>query len=166
MSVLRTIEYRRISAYYNGKVAKRSGLPYMKHIDDGLKILEALGAARVTKKAWCLHALIQSDVEFVENLHLLERCDAVAVALAIEYRHTANAYLSRMPEQTEPKTGVSSKIRQMLIADKIQNYHDLITHNMKHPRYWSLCGYFNNWLNALLCSVPGEVDRLMALLDV
>jgi hypothetical protein len=39
-----TWQYRLITQHYTGKIAKRSKLPYIKHIDEGIEILNRIGA--------------------------------------------------------------------------------------------------------------------------
>lgn len=77
-----------------------------------------------------------------------------AVLLAMEYRNIANQYLSHRVINSidDIELGPVPGIRQMLIADKIQNYKDfLIYHKDTHERAAELDEYFKNWLAKLDC---------------
>jgi hypothetical protein len=57
------IHYRLIEEYYRGRRANRSGLPYINHIHEGLRVLEIIGAGDMTRAAFCIHPIVQSDEE-------------------------------------------------------------------------------------------------------
>ena len=67
----------------------------------------------------------------------------------MEYRRVANSYLSH--DVPEDFVGFScEEVKQMLIADKVQNYKDfLIYHSETHPRKEELDFYFNKWFEFL-----------------
>jgi len=148
-SICDTEEYKAIETVYGDRQAKRSGVFYMQHIDEGLRILELLGADLATKQAFCLHPLFQSDADLLESVKAIDmtRFNPLAVAYAMEYRHYANAYLAhrKIDSIDEIQMSPLEPVRHMLIADKIQNYKDLQLHNRNHHNYEALDQYFLNW---------------------
>ena len=143
--------YKLISNYYGQSKTKRSGIPLINHIDEGIEILKGIGADEDTIEAYCLHPLLQSDEEFNKNLNMdFSKVSTSALILAVEYRRVANSYLST--NKMEDFVGFTNeKIKQMLYADKIQNEKDFaLYHEGKHERSKELREYFNNWLNILL----------------
>lgn len=146
-----TPAYKLISNYYDQSKTKRSGIPLINHIDEGIEILKGIGADEDTIEAYCLHPLLQSDEEFNKNLNMdFSKVSTSALVLAVEYRRVANSYLST--NKMEDFVGFTNeKIKQMLYADKIQNEKDFaLYHEGKHERSEELREYFNNWLNILL----------------
>jgi len=145
-------EYILIRQHYGVRTATRSRVPLMNHIDEGLKILDAIGSSDDTKNAFCVHPIIQNDSDLIENFQwLAENTSPVIMGLAMEYRSIANEYLS-------DKTYSGLKIRlsplravnEMLIADKVQNRKDFdIYHKGSHPETDRLTEYFSQWLAAL-----------------
>ena len=125
--------YAIISGEYGIETAKRSGTPLINHIDEGLMILDYIGANREVMDAYCIHPLLQSDEAFVSNIyHGFQGVDTESIILACEYRRVANSFLSHM--DIKDFVGLTCpEIKQMLIADKIQNYKDfMIYHYNKH----------------------------------
>jgi len=161
---MKSLEYQIVKTFYEGKKAKRSGLPYIKHIDDGLNILDALDASDITKRAWCLHPLVQADEDFVTNLKSLAACKPISVALAVEYRRVANSYLSTMPSM-KPVLSPLREVNQMLIADKVQNYNDFKRSNSEHPRYSELVSYFHDWYEALDLTLK-NIEELSSVCEI
>ena len=161
-------EYEAIERHYGATRARRSGVPYMNHIDEGLRVLHRwLGASDRAMRAWCLHPLVQSD-EDLRRSHaagLLDGFEPAVVTLALEYRNIANAFLS--PMQQHPGYDDSSRIARspldevnaMLVADKLQNCKDFRAHHREHPRSAWLARYFERWLTALGVD-PAGVNRL------
>ena len=149
----RSIEYAAIRRAYEGRHARRSGVPYMQHIDEGLAILAAEGADDETQRAFALHPLFQLDDDLAGSFeHLGSVTDSPRVlVLAMEYRRAANQYLS--PAQAPPAVldlGPLPQIALMLRADKIQNYKDfLLYHRDTHPRAAELHAYFQTWFTRL-----------------
>lgn len=155
-SVFQTPEYRMISKFYGDRVAERSQIPLMFHIEEGIEILMVLGAEQYVQQAFCLHPLIQGDADMEANHQeiLGSTCLSMrAVMLATEYRRAANAYLCK-PETDAWSIDDAKKhiglllpdIRLMLIADKVQNRKDFMAaHYGTHPRSDQLLKYFNNW---------------------
>lgn len=162
------LEYMVIKKFYEGQHAQRSGLPYIKHIDDGLKVLDALGAEDRTKAAFCIHPIIQANESLVEALeteaHLTE--DPYVAVLATEYRRVANSYLARNytgeGDRDTIKLSPLKQVNDMLIADKIQNRFDMVHYSPLQgtDRGEELLGYFDNWLAVLLQDRDVTVEEL------
>ena len=143
--------YELISSYYGDRTTKRSGVKLMNHIDEGLDILNNIGASDIVKDAYCLHPLLQSDEDFNKNKTMdFSGIPTEIIILAVEYRRVANSYLSTM--SMDDFVGfTNNEIRQMLYADKIQNEKDFkLYHEGVHPRSKELRKYFDNWINVLL----------------
>ncbi len=143
-----TREYRAVSAFYDGKVAKRSGLPYINHINEGVRVLNLIGASKNAIRAFCLHPLAQSDND-LRTFNPDTAANFVVVMNVMEYRSKANAYLS----SHRPRLPVLSPLKDvndMLIADKVQNYKDFeLYFGNTHQRAEELHRYFKGWLAAL-----------------
>ena len=157
-------EYRIIQDSYQGMYARRSGVHYMYHIDEGLMILKDIGASEDAMKAFCLHPLLQSDESILETFDSLTNplIAQKPLALAMEYRHVANNWLSGRIQNgwhtSTPKLSPLKEVNDMLIADKIQNYKDFLLYNkLTHERSGDLDLYFRTWLEVL--NVPLERYR-------
>lgn len=145
-------EYTLIAHYYGSQKAKRSGVHLIKHIDEGLLVLEKINATHIARKAYCLHPLVQSDADLLANQHLLDNIDQPVIIALMEYRAVANAYLSTRTINaiSEIKLSPLQAVNEMLIADKIQNKKDFeLYHKGKHARSAALSAYFDNWLERL-----------------
>lgn len=164
--MIHDIHYQKVKLFYGDQRAKRSGQLYMRHIDQGLEILDHINASVFAKQAFCLHPLVQKDedLERVIQWGSLNKCSPTIVAIAMEYRRVANSYLSRHNLTTEVNLGPLDDVRKMLIADKIQNYRDLLLHNTNHPRYDRLVKYFNSWM-AILHINKYMYDEITSRLD-
>lgn len=139
-------EYKLISNFYGDRKANRSGLYLMNHIDEGLRMSCASDVAR---RAFMIHPIIQSDQDFADNYDMIRHIDGDVVALAMEYRRVANAYLSnrKIEHLDEIELSPLKDVNDMLIMDKLQNKKDFDTHHKgTHPRSAELEEYFNNWL--------------------
>jgi hypothetical protein len=139
-----------IKSEYGDRVAKRSQVPLIKHIIEGLYILDALNANEITKAAYCLHPILQSDKDFLSHKVGFIPAELIdAAILAMEYRRVANSYLSK--NKIEEFVGFSCpEVKAMLIADKIQNYKDFLKyHKATHQRSKELDEYFINWFKLL-----------------
>lgn len=162
-----------ITLFYDGKCAKRSKVPYMNHIVEGAAIISHRNA--YDAKALCgymLHPLVQADEDLRKNLPILIRLEVPSeyIALAIEYRKTANAYLShrKIKNINEIELSPLTDVNEMLIADKVQNKKDfMIYHKGSHPRSNELEEYFNNWLDRLGVTdkMYSEYVKIMGALD-
>lgn len=141
-----------IRQHYGERVADRSEMPLINHIEEGLSILYALGAGWFTREAWCLHPIVQDGGE-------APYANITAQMYAKEYALFANAYLCT-PEtdhiQSEhdiqphfDSLGIGKMSREvalMLYADKIQNQKDFrLYHRDTHPRSEQLSNYFHYW---------------------
>jgi hypothetical protein len=149
-----TIEYHLISKHYGDRVAKRSQVPLINHINEGLIVLDSLTSDIAAKQAFCIHPLVQNDMDLRENWPTVANmCTPKVVMYAMEYRNIANAFLSdKIPDfQNSPiKLSPIAAVNDMLIADKVQNCKDFWTyHHGTHPRSNELEIYFDKWLDAL-----------------
>ncbi len=145
-------EYRVIAAHYGDRVTRRSGVRLINHIDEGLAILDELGASDRARRAFCLHPLVQNDADLAASYLRDLSPDPWVLALALEYRHIANATLSHRPIATAADIPLSplADVNTMLIADKLQNRKDfLLYHRATHPRADELDRYFRLWLERL-----------------
>jgi len=146
--------YALIVRLYGDRRAQRSGAPLMKHIEDGLRVLDALEAPEVALQAFCLHPIVQEDATLLaatrpDGLLADATLPAAAVVIATEYRHVANAFLSKDVDLVgaEPKASILPEVQLLLIADKVQNRFDFERHHAKsHPRSGELARYFQRWL--------------------
>lgn len=153
--------YKAIKAFYEGKSAERTGVPYINHIDEGLLILSELDAAPLVQAAFCLHPIFQSDADLKGavgvNMPRLVRNPHVLV-LVMEYRNIANASLRHqlsLTKASEISLSPLPEVNEMLIADKIQNYKDFLKYHLgTHPDSDQLDLYFRLWLERL--GVPEE----------
>jgi (p)ppGpp synthase/HD superfamily hydrolase len=145
--------YRAIADLYGERTARRSGVPLIDHIREGLYILEEIGANTATKQAYCLHPLFQGDTELqTMTPEAVTSFDRWVIVLALEYRNIANAYLSsrHIGSIVEIVLSPLREVQQMLIADKVQNRKDFDAyHRGGHPRSDELDRYFRNWFERL-----------------
>jgi hypothetical protein len=149
-----TAEYQIIQNIYGNIVTKRTGVYYMNHIDEGLFILNKIGASLNAKLGYMLHPIFQSDTELKSfyNHSSLKDITPQAIVNAVEYRSVANEYLSfrKVKEIDEIRLSPLKDVNDMLIADKIQNRKDFeLYHIDKHERAKALNTYFLNWLDRL-----------------
>ena len=147
-----TEEYKLISDFYGDKKANRSSVYLMNHIDEGIKILNDIGASEWAKKAYAIHPIFQSDDALSElNLNLVN-LNPLSIINVMEYRSVANEYLSnkKISSIDEIRLSPLKDVNDMLIADKIQNYKDFeLYHKQTHEKSKELDEYFNNWLKKL-----------------
>lgn len=146
---------KEIEHYYGDACAKRSGIPLMNHINEGIAILQSIEAIKFVQVAFALHPITQNEEDYKFKYdHSLS-----VLALAHSYATVANSYLCR-PEtdhiqNTEDlgnhlNSHIDYRVLQMLYADKIQNRKDFrLYHLGTHKRSDNLELYFNIWINYL-----------------
>jgi hypothetical protein len=90
-----------------------------------------------------------------------EGVSSEVLILTMEYRRVANSYLSK--DKVTDFVGFSCpEIKEMLTADKIQNYKDfLLYHKDTHPRSAALESYFHNWFELLGVDYEGDWATLI-----
>lgn len=163
MMIKESREYKMISQWYGDRVAKRSQVPLINHINEGLVVLKQIGATDSAMRAFCVHPMLQADEDLTENKHLY--LDPEIMMLVMEYRSVANEFLSNKMEGLQGviynygieglnpglvRLSPLKEVNDMLIADKVQNYKDFVTYHQKtHARSSELDDYFNIWLNTL-----------------
>jgi hypothetical protein len=161
-------EYQAVVAFYGARKAKRSDVPLMEHIDQGLTVLEALGATERAMRAYCLHPLLQADEDLAQSYErgvATLTDDPSVLVLALEYRHIANATLSPRLISSADDIPLSplDEVNDMLRADKVQNWKDFVRHHRgTHPRSAELERYFKLWHSALSLSQA----RVAALVEL
>lgn len=158
------LEYELISQYYGNRTAKRSGLPLMNHIDEGLAILKRYHyIEQDTLKAFCIHPIVQDDITSID----LSQVSVHVLILAKQYAEVANAYLPKhLNDQHDIMPRIPNlQVQLMLIADKVQNYKDFYRtfhqqqHLLEKHDFQHLSNYFDNWLTYLNVS-PVLYDSL------
>lgn len=148
-------EYEAIKAFYGERVAARSKVPLMNHIDEGLVILNKIGASSEAMAGFCLHPLFQNDAELttVGYKYVLDKLgqnvSIPAMMLTMEYRRVANMYLAHC-DTSKIVLSPLKEVNDMLIADKVQNRKDFLTYHFgTHQNSARLDQYFKDWMNAL-----------------
>lgn len=144
--------YSLIEEYYRGKRAKRSGVPYMNHINEGLVVLKHIRASDLACAAYCIHPIVQDDDSLQDNMRKVSSVRWDVLLTAMEYRNVANRGLScyQVDNPESIYLGPLPDVWNMLIADKVQNRKDfLVYHFGTHPKSIELDRYFRNWLRAL-----------------
>lgn len=140
--------YQIIRRYYGDRRAKRSGVLYMNHIDEGIRILNLIRSSPDAIDAYCLHPLVQKDEDLAANHTLLRNVDSLVVVAVMEYRRVANNFL--LNNQVKLELSPLESVNDMLIADKIQNRKDFeLYHLGKHPRSDELDEYLKKWFKVL-----------------
>jgi hypothetical protein len=149
-----------------GRETKRTGVNYFQHVEEGVKILQAIGAAFSTQKAFCIHPLVQCDEDLLNSLSVLHRFCSRSVALAFEYRWVANrGTRQHVCQDWIVQLSVWPAVNQMLVADKVQNCKDFRQYYTAatHPMYAELDRYFQVWFDALHID-NAQYESLVALL--
>lgn len=160
-------EYFYISKVYGDNRAKRSGLPLMNHIDEGLDILNILDSSDEAKRAFCIHPIFQFEnlISYRNDyLGMITDEDFIIGDLARKYSILANRFLCKPETDNWYKTQIvrqliaanggshiiPDNISNMLLADKTQNYKDfMLYHYGSHKRSFELFNYFQIWINVL-----------------
>ena len=150
--------YSLITRLYGSTRAKRTGVFYMNHIDEGLLIMRWRGKSSLAAQlAYALHPALQGDAELLQYSSWIHESDGASISsevvlLAMEYRRVANAYLSPSTRTADDVFACSplAAVNEMLVADKIQNYKDFLRFHLgSHPDSDRLQVYFHNWLRKL-----------------
>lgn len=149
-----TKAYELIVEHYALQCAKRSRVPLINHIDEGLVILNALGESQRAKDAFCIHPMLQHDRDLSANWkEVADACDSETIMLAMEYRSVANEFLSDKvvgADYTDIRLSPIPAVNNMLIADKVQNRKDFELYHLGiHDRSDELNRYFQIWLQRL-----------------
>ena len=152
-TMLGSDEYAMIVEIYGNKTAKRSNVPLINHINEGIIILDEIGASDTAKKAYCMHPILQDDGALLKNYEDVPNLSKPSVLIAtMEYRRVANNYLSKRTINSIDEIELSplKDVNDMLIADKVQNRKDFeLYHLDTHERSDVLDQYFKNWLTRL-----------------
>lgn len=144
--------YQIIRDVYGDYAAHRTGVKLIHHIDEGLAILDAIGASERVKDAFCIHPITQNGIDIPAATEL------DCYPLALEYAEKANAYLCRPDTDWVNEVfdidnlvgRMSGDCARMLYADKIQNRKDFRRfHQGTHPRSDELTHYFDLWIEYL-----------------
>jgi GNAT superfamily N-acetyltransferase len=147
------LEYHLVSQFYGNKVARRTQIHLMNHIDEGLYVMRRIKASEVAMRAYCLHPLCQGDEELASffTQQYLRQIDPQVLILAIEYRRTANAHLSHADPLVPIELSPLQDVNDMLVADKVQNRKDFecSIHATAHERRNELADYFRRWIARL-----------------
>lgn len=136
-----------------GVFARRTGVSHFDHVSQGIKVMRVLNSPLIAQIAFTLHPLFQEDTALEQNWRLLPSCDPVAVDLVMAYRQVANAG-TRLKVQANGwrvKTGDNGLVREMLVADKVQNRYcfERFYPELDSPSGQGLRRYFKIWLDVL-----------------
>lgn len=148
-----------IFSIYGNKRTKRSSVPLINHILEGYAILNLLGlAVDDTEQAYALHPVFQSGrandlialTEYTQN----RPCNLIDTSIVLNaqtYAIIANSllYTQFASGGVVPNELYRSKIvKNMLIADKVQNYKDFRLYHKAHKNQ-DLADYFKYWLESM-----------------
>ncbi len=169
--VLRSTEYGLIQAFYGTQRARRSQVPFMNHIHEGLAVMLCTGTSSQALRAFCLHPLVQSDKDLASHYARVSQSlgsvpdGACVLGLAMEYRSVANEYLSHSTLRPEGiRLSPLAEVNSMLVGDKVQNRKDFeLYHAQTHDHRARLTEYFQQWCQAL--QVEPIYPRLKAMLQ-
>lgn len=177
---------RLIETIYGTRCARRSRVPLIDHINEGIIVLQALQATPVETEAFCLHAPAQISYHFgarpaaehylpiqpqgPRDTWLLQTQFPLATeAVALAWRFAAHAeafrpdYLNN--KKRPPLIAIDPAVRKLLIADKVQNRKDFdLFHCDSHPRRAQLRLYFECWFTLLDIS-EADYQRWAAKID-
>lgn len=179
--IFSTMEYHCIKQFYGESRARRSGVPMIQHINEGVIIMDYIGASWNAMRAFVFHPVVQNDEALVGYMTpggQFPFVDSSTLILAMEYRNQANKWLSDKVQKIShigappefqlvgmPEPGPLPEVKDMLIADKVQNRRDFERyHKHTHPRAEELSLYFETWLQVLGVS-PARYTELMDVID-
>lgn len=162
-SIENSEEYKLAERILTPLQARRAGVSYFTHVKQGLAIMNAYVENEdypvivydpiIEKRAFCLHPLIQKVEDFKDNYYELNVCNPLCVALAVEYRWTANLGLRPILEANGCSITLSDfpAVNLMLVADKVQNYYEFLKYG--EPKFSKedarIDLYFRRWLERL-----------------
>lgn len=163
--------YQAVKEFYGDNTAKRSGVPLMNHIVEGMAILSLLDADDATVEAYCLHPLLQNYADLVK-FYKEVKAESLVMLLTMEYRNKANSYLcydktDNITVDDLPRVvgKMLPEVRLMLIADKIQNQKDFLKYHLgTHARSKELQNYFENWIKHLNPE-PTIISNFYSMID-
>ncbi|MBE4751802.1 hypothetical protein G4177_26890 [Corallococcus sp. ZKHCc1 1396] len=169
--MLQSTEHGLVQGIYGQQRARRSQVPFMNHIHEGLAVMLRLQASPEAMRAFCLHPLVQGDGELRDHYARVARAvepvpdGAFVLGVAMEYRSVANAYLSRAELPPEGiRLSPLAEVNAMLVGDKVQNRKDFELHHAQtHANHVRLTDYFQQWCQAL--QVEDRYPRLKAMLQ-
>jgi len=139
----------------------------MNHINEGLVILDDIGASTCAKDAYCLHPILQEDSSLDRNIRLMEGIDTRVLLTTMEYRNVANRGLScyQVDNPDHIYLGPLIDVHHLIIADKVQNRKDFEKYHLgRHEKSAELDRYFRNWLRALGVT-EAKYGQLVGLLE-
>ena len=158
-------EYLLIMSHYGDRVARRSQVPLMNHINEGLAILQAIGGSYMAQRAFCIHPIVQNNVP-------IKVAELDSYSLAEKYTRFANSFLAgdpgkkwiRSPHQLHANFGnqdMGIDCAKMLYADKVQNRKDFtFYHKGNHENSERLEEYFDIWIR-YLAHYQHALDRIV-----
>ncbi len=159
-----------IRCYYGNTCARRSGVPYMNHITEGVEILRHRNKCSVQAIwAYMLHPIFQDDDRLDLNLRTYGEGVECPIVLGycMEYRNVANRGLHCYQVDNPANIYLSpiADVNEMLVADKVQNRKDFLKYHLgTHPKSTELDIYFKNWLRRLEVT-EAEYQSLCAVVD-
>lgn len=161
--------YKIIQNFYQDQRAKRSGIPYIYHIEEGLSIMKLFyNTCQNVMDAYALHPIFQENKNLQNNFNgsFLYNLTPQVIILAMEYRKTANSYLSYMSLNNYVSSPLK-EIKLMLKADKIQNYKDFkkYLYKINDKKSEQLNDYFMNWFTILGVSMS-DIQCFTDMCDV
>ena len=176
MDITKSWQYCAIAQYYKDKNAKRSGLPYIKHIDEGIEILRRIDAPALAIYGFILHPLFQGDealAKFWDQMrdfntrNIADMISTRELAVVLEYRNLANGFLSRDVGIRRATLSPMREVNLMLLADKVQNQADFYRYQsctgpkatLSEHKYHLLERYFIEWRTLLKQNFPEEMKH-------
>lgn len=161
--------FKIIQTFYGTQRAKRSQVPLINHILEGVVVLNNVDNTLFEAyDAYALHPIFQTDDNLVGifrgDIKGIDTISQKVIALSMEYRRSANSYLSTSTRDRylpSPLPGV----KEMLIADKVQNRKDFEQYHLgTHLRSKELDAYFHDWMDILGISET-EYEDFCELID-
>lgn len=163
--------FQQISRYYGAAKTRRTRLPLINHIVEGVVLIHQLGGSPGVADAFCWHPLIQSDATYVDALTEIRRyynlnTNGQVLVNVLGYRDAANRWLrGSVSEDNQPKQHPLADVNIMLMADKIQNRKDFENNEAQFTaeHVSSLHYYFDSWFSVLGISPEIYLDQIKQL---